>query len=145
MTAIIRWLWVLITELIIEYYILRFDGHSLHRLKKKRNIRIGKQKSLLIMRIVAYLSFLEDEFHEPNNFSVLSSKRCAIQRSIFAIYLRIFGRACTGMYRRLVFRSSGIGGPTTAASSSACEQGLENLNFNCLPRPDGLRRKRIIV
>lgn len=61
----------------------------------------------------------------------------------------------TGLYRNVctggpVFRSSGIEGPTTAAaSSSAREPGLENLNFNCLPRPDqnGLRnhRKRNVV
>lgn len=72
--------------------------------------------------------------------------RRTARHGIFATYLRIFDRVCTGMYWS-VFRSSGIGGPTTAASSSARERGLKNLNFNCLPRPGGLRirRKRIVI
>jgi len=45
--------------------------------------------------------------------------------------------------RRLVFRSSGTEGPTTPAWL-VCPQapGLENLNFNRSPRPDGLRNRR---
>lgn len=89
--------------------------------------------------------FSENEFTPGDFFVPINSGVAPPRHGIFATYLRIFGQVCTGMYRS-VFRSSGIGGPTTAASSSAREQGLKNLNFNCLPRLDGLRiRRKCIV
>lgn len=112
-----------------------------------RNIRIAMKSGIRPVDNATRESCPRRWIHEPNGFPDKFGPPRRVRRGIFATYLKIFGRVCTGMYRRLVFRSSGIGGPTTAASSSAREQGLENLNFNCLPRPDGLRirRKRIVV